>query len=185
MICGSASQKISLHCEKWILGRGTKIERAHGEWDACCKLRETITLLVVTEGRSWEGRAGDISWVAAIGGGKGGGGGGWSSHAVFHREWVSLCVVPLSGELLRTVCFTEGWQQRDRAALLLSQRLCLSVFSSGQLQGVTGYRPLDLSSWSCLSSYGCESYSEGLLRANVVISATLNQKKRRSLELIL
>lgn len=49
-----------------------------------CKLRAGSTLWVVTKGRSWEGRAGYISWVAAEGGGEGG------SHTVFRRERVSL-----------------------------------------------------------------------------------------------
>lgn len=50
---------------------------------ACCRLQKA-TLMAVTEGWSWEGRVGDISWVAAIG--EGGGGGGGNSHAVFLRE---------------------------------------------------------------------------------------------------
>lgn len=51
-----------------------------GKWAACCTARQKTALLVITKRRSWEGVVGDISWVAAIGGGRG------SSHAVFRRE---------------------------------------------------------------------------------------------------
>lgn len=47
-------------CRKW---------EGCGKWAAHCG--EKTTLLVITKGWSWEGRAGDISWVAAAGGGGG------------------------------------------------------------------------------------------------------------------
>lgn len=69
----SLSQTISLHCLKCITEHESKAKHRKGGrvWEISCRLRETITLLVVTEGRSWEGRVGDISWVPEIGGGGG------------------------------------------------------------------------------------------------------------------
>lgn len=78
--------------QEWILIRSTN---GDGVGEMSCMLHTAgEDCLVVPKGRSQEGRMGDISWVAVIGGG-----GSGSSHAAFGREWMSLCVVPLSGEL--------------------------------------------------------------------------------------
>lgn len=137
-VCKNVSS-VRICCEKCITEHQHK-QKSSTVWEISCVLQAAEDHFIGSHRKAELGGAcGDISWVAEIGGG------GGAAMLYFVENECRLCVVLLSGELLRVVCFIEGWQRRDRAALLLSQSLCLLVLCCGHWASVTRCRLLDLS----------------------------------------